>query len=66
MEIPSTNWAVAALGILLTLGFLLGSLFFYMLKLETEKEHGKFVIKDYLQSYVNSVALFGLLLGSRF
>ena len=49
VEIPSTNWAVAALGILLTIGFLLGSLFFYMLKLETEHEHGKFIFKDYLR-----------------
>lgn len=63
IELPSTNWAVAALGILLTLGFLLGSLFFYLLKLETDKESGKFVFKDYFQSYVSSVALFGLLLG---
>ena len=63
IEIPSTNWAVATLGILLTLGFLLGSLFFYLLKLETDKEPRKFVFKEYLQAYVNSVALFGLLLG---
>ena len=63
VEIPSTNWAVASLGILLTVGFLLGSLFFYMLKLETDPEPGKFVFKEYLQSYVNSLALFGLLLG---
>lgn len=63
IEVPSTNWAVAALGIFLTLGFLLGSLFFYMLKLQTEKEPAKFVFKEYLLAYVNSVALFGLLLG---
>lgn len=63
IEMPSTNWAVAALGIFLTLGFLLGSLFFYMLKLQTEKEPAKFVFKEYLLAYVNSVALFGLLLG---
>lgn len=63
IEIPSINWAVAALGILLTLGFLLGSLYFYMITLETEKEKKGFDFKEYLLAYVNSLALFGLLLG---
>ncbi len=63
IEVPSLNWAIAGLGIFLTLGFLLGSLYFYMISLETEKERGKFVFKDYLMGYVNSLVLFCLLLG---
>jgi hypothetical protein len=63
VEMPSINWAVASLGILLTIGFLLGSLYFYLVSLETDTERGKFVFKDYLMSYVNTVVLFCLLLG---
>ncbi len=63
IEIPSLNWAVASLGILLTVGFLLGSLFFYLVTLQTSKEEAKFDFKAYLLSYVNTVALFCLLLG---
>lgn len=63
IEVPSLNWAIATLGILLTLGFLLGSLYFYVISLVTDKEEQKFNFKDYLQTYVNSVALFGLLIG---
>lgn len=63
IELPSLNWAVASLGILLTLGFLLGSLFFYLVSLETQKERKAFDLKEYFYGYVNSLALFGLLLG---
>ncbi len=63
IEIPSVNWAVAALGIFLTVGFLLGSLFFYLISLETDKENPKFIFKDYLFTYINSVVIFCLLLG---
>lgn len=63
IEIPTINWAVASLGILMTLGFLLGSLFFYMIALETEKEKRNFDLKEYFQGYISTLALFGLLLG---
>lgn len=63
IELSSINWAVASLGILMTLGFLLGSLYFYMITLETEKDRKNFDFKEYLLNYVNSLALFGLLLG---
>jgi hypothetical protein len=63
VEIPSLNWAVAAIGIFLTVGFLLGSLFFYLISLETDKEKQKFIFKDYLFTYINSVVIFCLLLG---
>lgn len=63
VEIPSLNWAVAAIGFFLTVGFLLGSLFFYLLSLETAKEKQKFIFKDYLFTYINSVVIFCLLLG---
>lgn len=63
IEIPSVNWAVAAIGIFLTVGFLLGSLFFYLISLETDKENPKFIFKDYLFTYINSVVIFCLLLG---
>jgi hypothetical protein len=63
IELPSLNWAVAATGIFLTIGFLLGSLFFYLISLETDSENPKFNIKDYLFTYVNSVVIFCLLLG---
>jgi hypothetical protein len=63
IEVPSANWAVAAIGIFLTVGFLLGSLFFYILALETDKENPKFIFKDYLFTYINTVVIFCLLLG---
>ena len=63
IELPSLNWAIALIGIFLTLGFLLGSLYFYVISLVTDKEEQKFNFKEYLQTYINSVALFGLLLG---
>lgn len=63
IEIPSLNWAVAAIGIFLTVGFLLGSLFFYLISLETDKEKPKFIFKEYLFTYINSVVIFCLLLG---
>jgi len=63
IEVPSANWAVAAIGIFLTVGFLLGSLFFYILSLETDKENPKFIFKDYLFTYINTVVMFCLLLG---
>ncbi len=63
IELPSVNWAVASLGIFLTVGFLLGSLFFYQISRQTAAEPGKFDFKAYLMAYVNTVALFCLLLG---
>jgi hypothetical protein len=63
IEIPSINWAVATIGILLTAGFLLGSLYFYCVARETDKERAGFTFVEYLQAYVNSVLIFGLFLG---
>lgn len=63
IEIPTVNWAVATIGIFLTVGFLLGSLFFYIISLETDKENPKFIFKDYVFTYINSVVIFCLLLG---
>jgi hypothetical protein len=63
IEISTINWAVAALGIFLTAGFLLGSLYFYLVSLATNPENSKFDFKEYLQDYVNSVILFCLILG---
>lgn len=63
IEIPSINWAVASIGILLTAGFLLGSLYFYCISRETDKERVGFTFVEYLQAYFNSVLIFGLFLG---
>ena len=63
IELPSVNWAVASLGIFLTVGFLLGSFFFCLISRQTAAESPKLKFKAYLLAYVNVVALFCLLLG---
>ncbi len=61
-EIPSVQWVFAALGILLLVGFLLGSLYFLLVSRVTSAENDKFNLKDVFSGYVQSLVMFCLLI----
>jgi hypothetical protein len=62
-EASNLQAAVAIFGALLTVGFLLGSLYFNFLSQVTDGEKTKFTLKQFFTSYVQSVIMFCLLLG---
>ena len=61
-ELPTVNWVFIVLGILLLVGFLLGSIYFILVSQVTAPEAGKMSLKDVFSAYMQSLIMFCLML----
>jgi len=61
-EIPSINWVFFTLGILLLIGFLIGSLYFFLISQVTAPEKNKLSLKDIFSAYLQSLVMFCLMI----
>jgi hypothetical protein len=62
IEIPTFNLVFAALALLLLVGFLLGTVYFYLISRVTNKEVEPFSFKDLLNNYLQSILMFCMFL----
>ncbi|MDP3721651.1 MAG: hypothetical protein Q8R09_04250 [Anaerolineaceae bacterium] len=61
-ELPTVNWIFIVLGILLLLGFLLGSIYFILVSQVTAPETGKMGLKEVFSAYLQSLVMFCLMI----
>ncbi|MRR29665.1 hypothetical protein EG834_04925 [bacterium] len=61
-ELPSVNWVFISLGILLLVGFLLGSIYFILVSQVTSSEQNKTSLKDVFSAYLQSLVMFCLVI----
>jgi hypothetical protein len=61
-ELHSYQWVVAVIGLLLLVGFLLGSLYFLLISRVTTQDNEKLNLKEVLNSYAQSLVMFCLLI----
>ncbi|MBA4384426.1 MAG: hypothetical protein C0410_06795 [Anaerolinea sp.] len=61
-ELPSVNWIFIALGILLLVGFLLGSIYFFLVSQVTAVEKSKLGLKEVFSAYMQSLVMFCLMI----
>ena len=61
-EMTSTRWVFTAIGLLLLIGFLLGSLYFLLISRVTATENEKLTVKQVFSSYAQSLVMFCLML----
>ncbi len=61
-ELPSVNWVFISLGILLLVGFLLGSIYFILVSQVTASEPNKTSLKDVFSAYLQSLVMFCLVI----
>lgn len=61
-EIPSINWIFIALGLLLLVGFLLGSVYFFLISQVTATEKSHLSLKEVFSAYLQSLVMFCLMI----
>lgn len=61
-ELPSVNWIFITLGILLLVGFLLGSIYFFLVSQVTAAEKSKLSLKEVFSAYLQSLVMFCLMI----
>ncbi len=61
-EIPSINWIFIALGLLLLVGFLLGSVYFFLISQVTATEKSQLSLREVFSAYLQSLVMFCLMI----
>ncbi len=61
-DLPSVNWVFISLGVLLLVGFLLGSIYFILVAQVTSPEQNKTSLKDVFSAYLQSLVMFCLVI----
>lgn len=61
-ELPSVNWIFISLGILLLVGFLLGSIYFFLVSQVTSADKNNWSLKEVFSAYLQSLVMFCLMI----
>lgn len=61
-ELPSVNWIFISLGILLLVGFLLGSIYFFLVSQVTAADKNNWSLKEVFSAYLQSLVMFCLMI----